>query len=242
MGRRCVNFVLLLFLLMFVFICTVSAAPTVTDDKIAEVYGDLESLFPLLTYTNEFSVQTPIKLQAFSGVKAAYDMQTRKGAMWVNLYANGDTSNLYYLPAGTTPGDTGSFYFALDVTIDDLYPEDTGGCGIQYTSVPASRNATPVSVSFYMGQDAGASRTTAEGKTDIDLVAGSEENVAGGKYRLEVVRILGYAFFFVDGTYVGQVCDEISDPVVVTFGPSLFEAGEYISCAFDNAIYRQVTK
>lgn len=241
MDRRLCTIFLLLLLSIPLVAFNVSAAPTVSDEKIGDIYKNLDSLFTLSIFQSEFRdpskiVYTPL------GNSAALDYQTQHGQVLTNLYSNAEPGEYYSFSLETPAGASDNFYAAIDISAHDVYPLGKGGCAVKYTALSTAADAVPQNVFFYLGEHADARVETGDDETNIELSSDEGSSRIGTTSRLEIVRLLGYTFFYLDKAYVGQTYDEIKDPVSVSFGPVLFDGGEFVSCSFDNFEYRRMNQ
>ena len=114
----------------------------VSDEMTEYLTKNIEKIFPIQSLNNTFSsIVTPVYPDL--GPRTAVQMRTREGQQTIRLYANPDLFHEYTYTDRINSGNLRNFMLSMDVTINDVYPSDQGGCFIGYTneSITAVKNS-----------------------------------------------------------------------------------------------------
>ncbi len=213
----------------------------VSDEMTEYLTKNIENIFPIQSLNNTFSsIVTPVYPDL--GPRTAVQMRTREGQQTIRLYANPDLFHEYTYTDRINSGNLRNFMLSMDVTINDVYPSDQGGCFIGYTneSITAVKNSNSTLVALAVSPDAVEFYT----KSEIKESGSRTRLMDNGRdvRRLTIVRLTGLTFAYVDGQYAGQFYDNNEGPFQLVFGSVLYKRGDSAACSFDNMALRKVTQ
>ena len=215
---------------------------SINKEMIKVLIGNLENFFPI---TSQKEVFTEPKTQVFSDIGKNTLVRTYDefGARNMELYVNTDGihDHIAFFPMYKEfPND---FQLMLDVTVNDVFPQDQGGCYVGFTLANASSSSNP-----------------GKGETVLLLFNGNESELyvkssdldSGTVYhvwtleknpvKLSIIHFLEYTYLFIDDNYYGQHHDELSGPFQLMYGSMVLADGETASCSFDNLQVRKVVQ
>ena len=200
---------------------------------------NIENIFPIQSLKETYSsVVQPVYTDLGPGT--AVQMRTREGQQTIRIYANADGVHSYTFTDGINSGNLRNFMFSMDVSINDVYPTDEGGCFIGYTngSVTAVKNDDPSLTALVLTPEAAEFFTKNETAESGSRTRISENNKS--VRRLTLIRITGLTFAYIDGEYAGQFYDSNEGPFQLVFGSVLYKNGDASACSFDNMAVRKV--
>ena len=214
--------------------------PRAVSEAVIEVLNkDLMILFPIQSLKDSF---TTYMVPTYSDIGPDSIIQTRNqdGERKIYLVVNTDLVHDRGTVEIVNSGNLVNFLFSMDVHVNDVFPQDQGGCFIaytnEYTKADPDEEAETVAllanekgVEFYRktpGSDTGTHQQISD--------------VVSGSYKLTLVRLTGLTFAFIDGKFAGQFYDDSSGPFRLVYGSTVFSRGDNAYCSFDNLAVRKV--
>ena len=128
------------------------------------------------------------------------------------------------------------FSLHMDVKTNAAQPEKDGGyCWIAYSNNGLTGTKDYKNLYFIPGHKAFSfSYSESKGRESRDLMDLKNYQTIGQSYSVDIVRKDGIANFFIDGQFISEIKDEISDNVFMLLGTDLIKDAQYADCAFDN--------
>ncbi|MHC1770446.1 MAG: hypothetical protein AB9907_01695 [Flexilinea sp.] len=167
------------------------------------------------------------------------------GETFINRFENGIYHSI--LSASTPLSDSDSYGFFIDpdlglfrnfalhtdVTLSDVRPTGSyGDCYVSYTDINSVDEGQTKWFDVEVGYDIDTYDSTSDDtKTWYDLSSYGE---LGKNYSIDVIRMNGIASIFIDGVYIGEVEDGITEKVTMWLGTFIGSDSQYVDCAFDN--------
>ncbi len=211
----------------------------ISETMIDTLQENLYLFFPIQSLKEGF----PSALEpAYSDVGPGTLVQTRNqyGERKIKLFANADFVHDHRSYTLVNTGKMDNFLFSMDVTVNDVFPADQGGCFIAFTNEfdPAVSKEDAVMIALLAHEDGVEiyrKPISADSGTHIPVPVEIKET-----YKLTLVHLTGLTFVFIDETYVMQYPDDTPAPYYLIYGSALFSHGDNAYCAFDNLAIRKV--
>ena len=209
------------------------------EDMIKVLSMNLDNIFPIKGMEDAFN---PPMIAAYSDVGPATAVQTsnQDGMRNISLYANADSVHDYSAVTKLNAGNLQNFLISMDVTINDVYPSQQGGCFIGYTNESISSAQAEGMKTVSLLADSQGAEFYVKGKEEPSGTHTRISEIKRNKYRLTLIRLTGQTFAFIDGTFAGQLYDEAAGPFQLVYGTAVFSEGDSAECSFDNLIVRKV--
>lgn len=215
---------------------------TVSKNMLSVLMNNLDNLFPIRSLENKFTNPVPA---VYSDVGPATAVQTENqdGHHNILLFANADGIHDYSSIIKVNAGNLQNFYFSMEITVNDVYPRNQGGCFIGYTNESITGKKTEESVvttAFLMSDSSfmlDVKEKEADGGTHVTL---KDQNLLGNSKELTIVRLTGQTFFFVGKELISQYHDGNTGPFQLVYGTTVFADGDTADCSFDNLLVRKV--
>lgn len=216
-----------------------SSAQDLSEEMIRVISDNLDNFFPLASITEPFETKGAA-VRGNIGPETATESGTANGTRNLLLYANPDEVTEYGFIEKPNSGNLKNFYYSMDVTRNDLYPGDGGGCFIGYMNefIPGISAEEPVESVYLIVSDAiyleirGAEETRGTRTKLADLT--------NDRVNLLIIRLTGETLFYADGEFIGNYSDGKKGPFQLRYGNEAFVTGEVVDCSFDNLTVRKV--
>lgn len=176
-----------------------------------------------------------------------YGVQTDLGSgkTFTSWFENGIYHSVLSASALMSEGDSYGFYLGQDlglfnnfalhanVVLADVRPAGGyGDCYLSYTD----KYSVDENQSKWLDVELGYNIDTYDSASDdsktwYDLSSYGE---IGRNYSIDVIRMNGIANIFIDGVYIGEVEDGITENVTMWLGTYLGSDSQYVDCTFDN--------
>ena len=207
-------------------------APQINPEK-QNLLDQVQSLFP------------NIAVNPYNWGISENDETASEGVMYRSRLENGTYHSILDAPQGTKEEDSYGYYlstqlgsfrnFALhaDVTITEVQPSDGyGDCYVSYTDQEIVGESRYKWFDIEPGYSIGTYAYPEDESVEFyDL---SNYGEIGKTYSIDVIRIDGIANVFIDGAFIGEVDDGITDNVTMFLGTYIGENTQYVDCAFSN--------
>lgn len=237
--------ILLLVLLLLLLIPTIVFAQDEIDPEVKarreEMLNNVESLFPRVLYSD--LCDKHMAENTFSYDDSITGSTWKKDGKWsLRMFSPVPVQDEVSIAIMYFPLDFGSysdFSFHMDMAIADEFPENTGSCFFQYSDREIVGYEKSHAVSLLLGQKIDAYTNTASGKQTTDVMDLSEYGEIGKMYTLDIIRLNGIAYFFIDGQFIKEYEDGFKSKFTWVGGPLIAEGGEEVTCEFDNIIIRR---
>jgi hypothetical protein len=136
-----------------------------------------------------------------------------------------------------------NFQLTMDVTVNDVFPKNQGGCYIGFSNEKTASSADPAEINtiLFLLNEEGAELCIKSGESDTctrNFVSRPEKKEA----KLSVVHYLENTYLFIDDIYIGQYHDAMNDYFELMYGPVVFADGDTADCSFDNLMVRRMRK
>lgn len=209
------------------------------EDMIKVLSMNLDNIFPIKGMEDAFN---PPMIAAYSDVGPATAVQTsnQDGMRNISLYANADSVHDYSAVTKLNAGNLQNFLISMDVTVNDVYPSQQGGCFIGYTDESVSSVQAEDMKTVSLLADSQGAEFYVKGKEEPSGTHTRISEIKRKEYRLTLIRLTGQTFAFIDGTFAGQLYDEAAGPFQLVYGTAVFSEGDSAECSFDNLIVRKV--
>ena len=216
----------------------------VSDSMLKVLIKNLDNLFPINSMEDFFTNPT-VATYSDAGAATAIQTSNQDGFRNIVMFANSDTVHDYSAVTKLNAGNLQNFYFSMDVLVNDIFPNNQGGCFIGYVNEPINGKVTEESVAT-IGLLLSESTVTLDVKektadAGIHMQLDKHSNQRNQK-KLSIIRLTGQTFFFVDDEFISQYHDGKNGPFQLVYGTTVFADGETTSCSFDNLIVRKVVK
>lgn len=234
--------------LIFVMLCSfmlalnsamTSSAQELSKEMAKVVSDNLDNFFPISSINEAFETKSPA-VRGNIGPETATETSTQNGTRNLLLYSNPDGLNEYLFIEKVNAGNLKNFYFELEITLNDLYPADGGGCYLGYINdyIPGlsaeeevESTSLIISDAVYMEKRAGDS---AQGiRTKL-------AELKNNRVKVTIIRLTGETLFYADGELIGVNHDGKTGPFQLRYGALAFPNGEVTDCSFDNLAVRKV--
>ncbi len=229
--------VVLASLLLMVFVGSIAAVQGQTDEEIAmNLLRTSEKIFPRILIDEKFSEKDPPEFY-FEPDHYAMIYQYQNESLFHTLY--NETPEHGYVGmsafwAGNDYGTLSDFHFRAETSLVSEFPEDTGGCYVQYTNLsvvgPNNRKSIQVSPGHAIKMD---------NHNSILLKDLQQEQVLGKKVIVDIIRLEGIAYIFIDGVFQVLYQDGIQETLSWMVGTETSENGEQAACVIDNILVRR---
>lgn len=213
---------------------------SVSREMVEVLVQNLDNIFPINSQKDSFS---ETKKTVFSDigpdtmVHTYYEYDQRHA----NLIVNADGIHDHIFSFDLKEEYITDFQISLDVTVDDVFPLDKGGCYVGFTSANISdrNDVSGLTILLYLnGQHAGLYVKPSDMESGSRFFIQDTEN---SSIRLSLVHFLEYTYLFLDDSCTGQYHDALSGPFRIMYGSMVFAGGDSAECSFDNLIVRKVT-
>ncbi len=233
----------LLFILLCCLVLTISSissllAQDLSKELISVVNKNLDNIFPLTSINDAFGTKS-VAVRGNVGPETATETSTDEQRN-ILLYSNPDGLSEYSYIEKINAGNLKNFYFEMEISPNDIYPEGAGGCYIGYINEfihgvsveePVDAISLVVSDAIYLEIRANNSENGARTKlTDF----------RNNRIKLLIIRLTGETIFIADGKVIGTFHDDKAGPFQLRYGVETFGNGEIADCSFDNLIVRKV--
>ena len=213
---------------------------SVTREMVDVLVQNLDNFFPISSQKDSFSITNKTVFSDIGPdtmVHTYYESDQRHATLIVN--ADGIHDHIFSFDLKEEY--VSDFQITLDVTVNDVFPLDKGGCYVGFTNenISAGNGAAGMTILLYLnGQKAGLYIKPS------DMEAGSSyfiQDTEKNPIKLSLIHFLEYTYLFLDDTYAGQYHDALTGPFRMMYGSAVFAGGESAGCSFDNLIVRKVT-
>ena len=213
-------------------------AGEISEEMVGVISGNLDNIFPLSAKKEGFDLPVG-ESRGDLGPATAMIAGTADGTRNFFFYANADGATNYNYEEKLNTGSLKNFCYSIDVTVNDLYPEGEGGCGVGYVNDALGYTTdTEVLSTGLLVSDAVYLETHHKDERPHEFVklASLDKN----EVRLTIVRLMGETFFYADDEFIGQFHDGKQGPFQLFYGMEAFRNGEAAECSFDNIEIRKV--
>ncbi len=216
----------------------------VSDEMLKVLIKNLDNIFPIRGMEEGFT-HPQVATYSDVGTATAVQIETQNGTRNIWMFANADSLHDYSSVSKINAGNLHNFYFSMDVIVNDVYPENQGGCFIGYVNEPVNNKQTldTVSTISLLLSDSNILMNIKE--KDADKGFQTRLSAFTGKgitTRISIIRLTGSTLFFVNDKLIGQYHDGKSGPFQLEYGASVFSNGDTAKCSFDNLEIRKVVK
>ncbi len=216
------------------------AGPLVSQNMINILNANLENLFPITSQKIYFSAPEEAKYSDV-GAETAVRIGTEDGKRYITLVANADGVREYSAFTGITEAYPTNFQITADVSLQDVYPEGSGGCFVGFTnygiSAYTAEDGAGQVVLLLNGQGAEIYICPQGAESGSHFIISETSRWSG---KLSLIHLLGHTYAYFNGTYLGQYHDGVKGPVQLIYGASTFGGGDIASCSFDNLVVKKV--
>ena len=232
-------FVMLCCIMLALSSALISSAQELSEEMAKVVSDNLDNFFPISSINEAFETKNPA-VRGNIGPETATETSTQNGTRNMLLYSNPNGITEYLFIEKLNAGNLKNFYYEMEITLNDLYPTDGGGCYLGYINefIPGlsaeeevESTSLVVSDAVYMEKRAGDS---AQGiRTKL-------ADLEGNRIKLTIIRLTGETLFYADGELIGVNHDGKTGPFQLRYGAIAFTNGEVTDCSFDDMAVRKV--
>ena len=231
----------LTFMLLFCCLGSVAIASGQDDAQQGmDILINAEKTFPRFLINEKFDANLPATPSRTEDLKKVTVKWQEGGKRYSALYSftgvDGGFSTFY---AGTHFGTLDEFHLHADVVLNHEFPEGKGYCFVQYTSVAISGEENRKSCSVQVGKDVECYTTITGTRTFMPIADISSDHQLGKPYSVDIIRLNGIGYFYLDAKYYGKVQDGFDTKATWMIGTGVSEGGEQALCSFENLWLRR---
>ncbi len=232
----------LLFGLAFLLLITAASAyaEEVSPEKVQWIYDHYEDLFTLKSYEMVFTQTSPIQFNSYEDGSA--NGRQESGGIEREVYYAGEEISMTGSGYRTDFPHVKDFYLSFNIAVNDIYPSGKGGCAVGYTNSPLVNKEDSMDVLLSLGDTilAYAGGGKYQYKDQPIPLSNVKDYVRDNSMKkVEIIRMLGTTFFFVEGKYVGQYADGLDSQVMPAYGVKSVVGAEVVACQFSDLFVRQ---
>lgn len=235
-------FLFFVFLLLpgLALFCPVRVVWAQTDEQTAyDLLKNSQTYFPRLLIDEKFNQNEELYV---GDNESCVSVVRQKGGKLTSTYFPKDISteagrSAFY--AGTYYGTLTEFHLHAELTQTAEFPEGSGYCFIQYTNAPIAGEETRETVFLDVGFQAGM-YTTFSGSRKYTILADlSADHQLNRTFNVDLIRVNGVGYLFVDGNFLTAVEDGIQTNLTWMIGAGTKVGGEQSQCTYDNLWLRR---
>ncbi len=138
--------------------------------------------------------------------------------------------------AGTTfeSAQAKDFHVHFVMTPSEIASTNDGSCWFAYSNKKVAGTGTVSGIRLTLGKSAVAYSIDGTEEKDQEIGDLSAYGETGQAYHIDIVRLDGTAYFYINGKYLFNYADGITQMVTWQAGTVLFKGGEAAKCVFDN--------
>ena len=125
------------------------------------------------------------------------------------------------------------FHVSYKMWLTESIPENAGRCWMRYSDAVIAGAGRESGVILYPGYKAYAF-SPVDGEMKYSEIADLSDFSLLNQLKIDVIRLDGISYFYINGTFAFQYEDNIANPVSFEGGSELFEGSNRIRCDFDD--------
>ena len=239
--------VTIILLLIFIVINPASADDEHTDfdpnrkvsDEMIEILSqNLENIFSLIVKRDYYN-KPSAPLYSEDSSDSIIEIVNDAGRHNIRMFVNADGIHDHMAYEIINDEYLTDFMMTMDVTFNDTWPMDQGGCFVGFTNYGVSAFDDAVTVALVTDRDYNEiyyKEHLADRGTHYPLQSRWLNPV-----KLTLVHLFGHTYVFMEDKFEGQLHDGESGPFRLMYGTVLFENGDSVGCTFDNLVIRKVS-
>lgn len=228
-----------LFMILFCLLCcfVLFTAASAQDDaqQGMDILLNAEKTFPRFLINEKFDEVYPPNLYRDSPSPTVAINWQEGGKLYNAVYSlTGKQTGISGFYADTYFGTLDEFHMHADLVLNHEFPEGKGYCSVQYTSlaVTGEESRKSCTVDIGSGIDCYTSITGTRVATTIADI--SAERQPGKTYSVDIIRLNGIGYFYIDAKYYGKFQDGFETKATWMIGTGVIDGGEQALCSFEN--------
>lgn len=199
-----------------------------------------EKYFPRLLIDNKYNENSGWDVYEEISLGTVID-RIRNGVLTTTIFSPDPTGNagISAFNADTYYGTLTDFHLHTESTLTAAFPENLGTCFIQYTNLATAGENARQAVTVYIGDRVEHYESYSGNRVFVPLADLSADYEIGRRFVVDMIRLNGTGYVFVDGIFLAEIQDGIQENLSWMMGAGTLEGGEQATCVFDNLWVRR---